>query len=345
MTDTLPSRLRTKGARNQRQQQNDYLIILQKLRHLKQTELLENNRRLAREKAGLSNVPDEVGIATAMKIKALTQLILTYYANLDESQKRSVEKILSIDKFTDNQQQRDINVETQRSQRSTASSYCMSIDRTQTRERQRRRSTAMNSNFTCEEYGDWLKTKPGSDEVSDLTMSTGSSVNPSQEMARASSVETSLENYSLAAPSKVRKSSVTSSTSELYQEDLPKPAVKLTNSRNRNSELDESKLNVVDVTGRAYSGNDPQAGRLWNQGYLNLSVHYLAGGGQLADSARQKFYCVMRLDEQAVARTCTSKRSTEAKSKMHRVDFNEQFMVGLCGKTFFDIVLCHFIEK
>ena len=154
MTDTLPSRLRTNSNRNQRHQQNDYLILLQKLRHLKQIELLENNRRLAREQAGLANVIDEAGEAAAMKIKALTQLILTYYAHLNEGQKRSVEKILSIDKCSESSR-----VEFAARPRLAANSYCMSIDRVQARERRTRAN-----NYTCEEYADWFKGRGVSDD-------------------------------------------------------------------------------------------------------------------------------------------------------------------------------------
>jgi hypothetical protein len=174
-------------------------------------------------------------------------------------------------------------------------------------------------------------------------------VSANQELTRASSIETSLENYSLtAANNKIRKSSVTSVSSELYQDDLPKASVKLTNSRNRNAEMDESKLKIVEVNGNEGGGmNGLKVGRVWNQGYLNLTVHYLSsnGGDQLSDLTRQKFYCVLRLDEQAAARTCSSKRNSETRSGLDRVDFNEQFIMGLSGKTCFDIILCRLIEK
>ena len=149
--------------RIKKQQQNDYLLFLQKVRQIKKAELTEYKKKLASEKSGI--ISDSPGSNDRNKQKAneLNNLILAYYSNLDEPQKKSVEKTLSIHKSPDDVKLcsysplRDgFNSYTMNQRRKKGAvnfqSYSMSMDRNSNHRKE--------NNYTSEEYGNWLKSRP-----------------------------------------------------------------------------------------------------------------------------------------------------------------------------------------
>lgn len=183
----------------------------------------------------------------------------------------------------------------------------------------------------------------------DRTVSTESSPNPSLQGA-GRSLETSLENFAtINNPVLNKKPSISSSTLEIFEDDIPYPSMKLTNER-RNNEFDEKKFAISHVDG-SYRSSTLKS--IMNEGYLNLRCHYLSCPSDKLTNERQKFYCLIRLDEASCARTTLVKRQSDRDSTEHlsnkrpnnKIEYNEQFILDLQGKAFFDVIMCHFIDR
>lgn len=143
---------------NHQQQQaaNDYLSFLLKVKQLKKAQLLETNKKLAAEKAirlgQTTPIQYQSSSILNQNTKAFSNLILSYYSNLDEAQKKSVEKTLTLSKYKDRLPRKG-------SITTLTNGYSYLEKSTNGRGHTRSHSQ---SNYTCEEYGNWLKTKPPS---------------------------------------------------------------------------------------------------------------------------------------------------------------------------------------
>ncbi len=178
------------------------------------------------------------------------------------------------------------------------------------------------------------------------TISTESSPNPSIE-GHGWSLEGSLDNFSSQAALKpLLKSSISSLVT--FNDDLPQPSTQLTNGR-RNNDLCESKLFIARIDGNY----QPELGLTkFDEGYLNLKCHYLSYSPDKMSDQRQKFYCVLRLDDTACARTTLARRQADRGNSENlncrstkKVEFNEQFILDIKDKACFDVVLCQFIDR
>ncbi len=131
--------------------------------------------------------------------------------------------------------------------------------------------------------------------------------------------------------------------------DLPYPSAQLTTGR-RHNDLCEDKLSITRIDSTNYR---PDLGlATFHEGFLNLKCHYLRYSQDRLTSERQKFYCVLRLDNTPCARTTLVKRHADRASsenlnckQTRKIEFNEQFISDVKDKTFFDIVLCQFIDR
>lgn len=116
-------------------QQDEYLLFLEKMKLIKQAELAETNRRLAASQISPKN--------KQLGVKELSNVILSYYSNLDETQKKSIERTLTLNRTDKYKQVKKTGPQLNLYTKTVA----------------KQRTKTENNNYTSEEYGDWLKTK------------------------------------------------------------------------------------------------------------------------------------------------------------------------------------------
>ncbi len=168
------------------QQTNDYLLFLLKVKQLKKAQLIETNKRLAKEKLlqrqnsfnltfneQQCSPSQSLGQKSNVNVNAkeLSSLILSYYSNMPEVQKKAVEKTLTLGRFKERLPRKTTN--TSNDFHVNSGSYLtlnnnFSGSSVKPVQKQGHTRSHSHNNYSSEEYGSWLRTRSSCDESTGL---------------------------------------------------------------------------------------------------------------------------------------------------------------------------------
>lgn len=166
----------TEKNRLKQQQSDDYLIFLLKVKQLKKAQLIETNKRLAKEKSlqrqnslNLTSNDQQCsprqspGVKNNLTLNAkeLSSLILSYYSSLPEGQKKSVEKTLTLSRFKERLPRKTT---TSVDNYTQPNGYSTLTSSSKPSQRQGHSRSHSQNNYTSEEYGNWLRARSSCDE-------------------------------------------------------------------------------------------------------------------------------------------------------------------------------------